>query len=142
MMLASQARLRRYAYAERVAFVAADAANAKAVEGSFDLILCDVPCSGTGTLALKDKVVTLAGAIKADRAYFELPATRPDMLGDDVVVRGRERRPTDASQQRVPFAVDVELDFGDQLTFVGQGFNSGLAGKLHVRTTASRQRRS
>lgn len=95
--------------------------------------------SGTGTLALKDKVVTLAGAIKADRAYFELPATRPDMLGDDVVVRGRERRPTDASQQRVPFAVDVELDFGDQLTFVGQGFNSGLAGKLHVGTTASRQ---
>jgi 16S rRNA (cytosine967-C5)-methyltransferase len=29
----------------------ADAADARAVEGSFDLILCDVPCSGTGTLA-------------------------------------------------------------------------------------------
>jgi 16S rRNA (cytosine967-C5)-methyltransferase len=29
----------------------ADATDAKAVEGSFDLILCDVPCSGTGTLA-------------------------------------------------------------------------------------------
>jgi len=47
----TEARLRRYAYAERVRFVAADAADAKAVEGSFDLILCDVPCSGTGTLA-------------------------------------------------------------------------------------------
>jgi 16S rRNA (cytosine967-C5)-methyltransferase len=47
----TEARLRRYAYAERVAFVAADAAEAKAVEGSFDLILCDAPCSGTGTLA-------------------------------------------------------------------------------------------
>jgi 16S rRNA (cytosine967-C5)-methyltransferase len=47
----TEARLRRYSYAERVAFVAADAADAKAVEGSFDLILCDVPCSGTGTLA-------------------------------------------------------------------------------------------
>jgi 16S rRNA (cytosine967-C5)-methyltransferase len=47
----TEARLRRYAYAERVEFVAADAADAKAVEGSFDLILCDVPCSGTGTLA-------------------------------------------------------------------------------------------
>jgi 16S rRNA (cytosine967-C5)-methyltransferase len=32
-------------------FVPTDAADAKAVEGSFDLILCDVPCSGTGTLA-------------------------------------------------------------------------------------------
>ncbi len=47
----TEARLRRYAYAERVRSVVADAADAKAVEGSFDLILCDVPCSGTGTLA-------------------------------------------------------------------------------------------
>jgi 16S rRNA (cytosine967-C5)-methyltransferase len=47
----TEARLRRYAYAERVGFAVADAADAKAVEGSFDLILCDVPCSGTGTLA-------------------------------------------------------------------------------------------
>jgi 16S rRNA (cytosine967-C5)-methyltransferase len=47
----TEARLRRYAYAERVGFAVADATDAKAVEGSFDLILCDVPCSGTGTLA-------------------------------------------------------------------------------------------
>jgi 16S rRNA (cytosine967-C5)-methyltransferase len=47
----TEARLRRYAYAERVGFAVADAADAKGVEGKFDLILCDVPCSGTGTLA-------------------------------------------------------------------------------------------
>ena len=47
----TEARLRRYAYAERVQFVVADATDAKGVEGAFDLILCDVPCSGTGTLA-------------------------------------------------------------------------------------------
>jgi len=47
----TEARLRRYAYAEHVRFAAADAADAKGVAGSFDLILCDVPCSGTGTLA-------------------------------------------------------------------------------------------
>jgi 16S rRNA (cytosine967-C5)-methyltransferase len=29
----------------------ADAIDGKGVEGEFDLILCDVPCSGTGTLA-------------------------------------------------------------------------------------------
>ena len=50
-MAQTEARLRRYAYAERVQFATADAADAKAVEGSFDLILCDAPCSGTGTLA-------------------------------------------------------------------------------------------
>ncbi len=47
----TEARLRRYAYAEMVQFAIADAADAKTVGGSFDLILCDVPCSGTGTLA-------------------------------------------------------------------------------------------
>ena len=29
----------------------ADATAARGVDGTFDLILCDVPCSGTGTLA-------------------------------------------------------------------------------------------
>jgi 16S rRNA (cytosine967-C5)-methyltransferase len=47
----TEARLQRYSYAERVRFAMADATDAKAVEGSFDLILCDAPCSGTGTLA-------------------------------------------------------------------------------------------
>jgi translocation and assembly module TamB len=95
--------------------------------------------SGSGTLALKDRVVTLAGAIKADRGYFELPPSRPDALGDDVVIRGRERSKADTASQRLPFAVDVELDFGEQLVFVGQGFNSGLTGKLHIRTTGNRE---
>jgi 16S rRNA (cytosine967-C5)-methyltransferase len=47
----TEARLKRYAYAEGVEFDVADAADAKSVGGAFDLILCDVPCSGTGTLA-------------------------------------------------------------------------------------------
>jgi 16S rRNA (cytosine967-C5)-methyltransferase len=47
----TEARLRRYAYADRVQLTVADATDARAVEGSFDLILCDAPCSGTGTLA-------------------------------------------------------------------------------------------
>jgi translocation and assembly module TamB len=95
--------------------------------------------SGAGTLELKNKTVTLAGAIKAEQGYFELPPTRPDTLGDDVVIRGRERKRTGVAAQRIPFAVDVDLDFGERLTFVGQGFNSGLEGKLRVRTTANRE---
>jgi 16S rRNA (cytosine967-C5)-methyltransferase len=46
-----QARMRRHGYAERVKCAVADAAEEKNVRGEFDLILCDVPCSGTGTLA-------------------------------------------------------------------------------------------
>ncbi|HXC94912.1 MAG TPA: transcription antitermination factor NusB [Edaphobacter sp.] len=46
-----EARLRRYSYAERVRVAITDASDTKNVEGTFDLILCDAPCSGTGTLA-------------------------------------------------------------------------------------------
>ena len=49
-MKQTEGRLKRYSYAEGVRCGVADATDAKAVEGEFDLILCDVPCSGTGTL--------------------------------------------------------------------------------------------
>ena len=51
------ARLARYGYGERVRCAVADAsvvANKKDAE--FDLILCDVPCSGTGTLARNPEI--------------------------------------------------------------------------------------
>ncbi len=45
----TEARFRRYSYAERIRCAVADATAAG--DEQFDLILCDVPCSGTGTLA-------------------------------------------------------------------------------------------
>jgi 16S rRNA (cytosine967-C5)-methyltransferase len=78
----TEARLRRYSYAERVEFAAADAADAKAVDGSFDLILCDVPCSGTGTLAGNPeirhrlKVEELARQAERQRAILKGALTR------------------------------------------------------------------
>ncbi len=51
------ARLRRYAYAEGVRTAVEDASAAdKANDSAFDLILCDVPCSGTGTLARNPEI--------------------------------------------------------------------------------------
>ena len=50
-----EARLRRYAYAEEVQCAVADAAASSGDE-LFDLILCDVPCSGTGTLARNPEI--------------------------------------------------------------------------------------
>jgi 16S rRNA (cytosine967-C5)-methyltransferase len=78
----TEARLRRYAYAERVGFAAADAADAKTIAGSFDLILCDVPCSGTGTLAGNPeirhrlKVEELARQAERQRAILKGASTR------------------------------------------------------------------
>jgi len=79
--------------------------------------------------------VTLAGELKADEGYFEFRPVGADVPGDDVIVRGREKRPSRNVAERVPFNVDLDLDFGDRLAFVGQGFDTVLSGKLHVQTT-------
>jgi 16S rRNA (cytosine967-C5)-methyltransferase len=63
------ARLRRFPYAERVCCIVADACaifaptkerqqdgSQTALSRDFDLILCDVPCSGTGTLARNPEI--------------------------------------------------------------------------------------
>lgn len=50
------ARLRRYAYAANVKTAVMDAAEVGGDEEGFDLILCDVPCSGTGTLARNPEI--------------------------------------------------------------------------------------
>ncbi|MGH8712940.1 MAG: translocation/assembly module TamB domain-containing protein, partial [Casimicrobiaceae bacterium] len=95
--------------------------------------------SGAGTLSIERRSVTLAGALRADEGYFEFRPIRADVPGDDVIVRGREPKPARDKVQRVPFAVDLALDFGENLTFVGEGFETLLAGKLHVKTTGNHE---
>lgn len=51
-----QARMRRYPGASAVRTAVADAASLPAEDGQFDLILCDVPCSGTGTLGRNPEI--------------------------------------------------------------------------------------
>jgi 16S rRNA (cytosine967-C5)-methyltransferase len=51
-----QARLRRYPYASTIKTAVADATALPEPEGLFDLILCDVPCSGTGTLGRNPEI--------------------------------------------------------------------------------------
>jgi 16S rRNA (cytosine967-C5)-methyltransferase len=51
-------RLERFGYGDRVKTGVADASidGSSQVRGEFDLILCDVPCSGTGTLARNPEI--------------------------------------------------------------------------------------
>ena len=54
-----KARLRSFPYAEGVRCEISDASadtRKDGLEGAFDLILCDVPCSGTGTLARNPEI--------------------------------------------------------------------------------------
>ncbi len=52
----TQARFDRFAYAEAIETAVADATQLPEAAGRFDLILCDVPCSGTGTLARNPEI--------------------------------------------------------------------------------------
>ena len=49
-------RLEKEMPGRKIRTLEADAAELPASEGSFDLILCDVPCSGTGTLARNPEI--------------------------------------------------------------------------------------
>jgi 16S rRNA (cytosine967-C5)-methyltransferase len=55
-LLALSQRLQRDAPGSKIRAVESDAATLSADEGLFDLILCDVPCSGTGTLARNPEI--------------------------------------------------------------------------------------
>jgi len=55
-MAQMQARLRRFSYSSGVKTEVADAARLPPEAGEFDLILCDVPCSGTGTLGRNPEI--------------------------------------------------------------------------------------
>ena len=55
-MKGMEARMRRYPYAARVKTAVADATSMPEDTGEFDLILCDVPCSGTGTLGRNPEI--------------------------------------------------------------------------------------
>ena len=51
-----EARLRRFGYAAGVKCEVADAGALRDGLGEFDLVLCDVPCSGTGTLGRNPEI--------------------------------------------------------------------------------------
>jgi len=53
---AMETRLRREMPTAKVRTLESDAAKLAKSEGEFDLILCDVPCSGTGTLARNPEI--------------------------------------------------------------------------------------
>ena len=55
-LAAMQGRLRRYPYAAAVKTAAMDATALPESAGEFDLVLCDVPCSGTGTLGRNPEI--------------------------------------------------------------------------------------
>lgn len=90
--------------------------------------------SGSGEAQIVEKRLSLSGSLRADRGYFELDRGRMPKLGDDVVIVGEKAAgPREAA--KVPVALDLQLDLGDQLQVRGFGLEGKIKGKLQVETT-------
>jgi translocation and assembly module TamB len=91
---------------------------------------------GEGTLAVEDKRIVLRGRVSADEGYVEYRPRDDTRLADDIVVVGRPRpgaRTGDAvGIAAFPLDLDLEIDLGRDFRFVGEGFESRLAGGLRV----------
>jgi translocation and assembly module TamB len=90
--------------------------------------------SGAGDARLAEGKVSLSGVLRAERGYLELEQDRLPQLGDDVVIAGQARSAT-RERARLPIALDVQLDLGEQLQVRGYGLEGRLAGQLQVETT-------
>jgi translocation and assembly module TamB len=90
---------------------------------------------GSGTIKLKNRRFSLDGSLVADEGHFEYKPDVSATLGDDVVVKGWEPRESGQSRRaNLPLSIDLDLDFGRNLTFFGEGLETGLRGKVRVTT--------
>lgn len=95
--------------------------------------------SGSAAISEASQIWTLNGNVLADGGYFRLPKLPPPSLSDDVhVIRNKagNRNPaTDSSQRKgLKTRLDFSFDMGPRFVFVGRGLNTGLAGKLRLRS--------
>src|SRR4030095_9692224 len=90
--------------------------------------------SGRGEAQIVDKRLSLSGTLRADRGYFELNPGRMPKLGEDVVIVG-EKPPAPREAAKVPVALDLQLELGDNLQVHGYGLEGKIRGKLQVETT-------
>jgi translocation and assembly module TamB len=95
--------------------------------------------SGQGAAAMDHRRLSFSGALRVDSGFFSFEAVGLPQLGDDVVVAGREapapgERRIGRKENPSPVDVDLELDLGGNLRIRGRGLDTGLAGKVHVRT--------
>jgi translocation and assembly module TamB len=95
--------------------------------------------SGEGAAVMDQRRLSFSGALRADSGFFSFEAVSLPQPGDDVVVVGREtavRKDLRIGRKENPSPVDVDLDLdlGRDLRIRGHGLDTGLSGKVHVRT--------
>ena len=103
------------------------------------LLLLDRPdmhlvASGSGEATYDGKQAALSGELRAERGRFVFTRERLPTLGEDVVVLGRPAPPK-KGQLRVPVALDLRLELGDDLLVQGYGYDGKVGGMVELATT-------
>ena len=87
--------------------------------------------SGEGRVDLDGNTTSMNGAFVADAGWFGIPASAPPALSDDVIVdRGAEGPAAAHDAGRV--RLDLRVELGEHLYFVGRGLTTRLAGALRL----------
>ena len=89
--------------------------------------------SGKGEAHFDGKRLSLVGELRADRGHVELARERLPQLGDDVVIVG-EPRTARGGPVRLPLALDLILDLGEELSVRAQGYEGKVAGRVQLQT--------
>ena len=99
----TKTRLSRFSYGDRIKLAVADASQKSSGPERFDLILCDVPCTGTGTLARNPeirhmlKVDQLPRQVERQRTILQAALERAT-LGGTVVYSTCSLEPEECEQ--------------------------------------------
>ena len=88
--------------------------------------------SGNATVLRNDKLFSLEGKFRANRALIELAPEGTPTQSDDVVVLGKNSRATKAAPE-LPLNIDVEFDLGNAFHLRGMGIDADLAGNIRAR---------
>ncbi len=97
-----------------------------------------IVAGGNGTLALKDKRLALAGTVDILKGTVTYMPTVDGRLSSDVVIVGRPRPAADSSGMGdVPLALDLDVGFGSDFRFSGDGLETRLEGRVRVTNDAA-----
>ena len=89
---------------------------------------------GNGALAIIKRRLVISGAVNIDEGHIEYQRSPPGRLGADVTVKGWPATDRRNDLSDLPLALDLEVDLGQKLKFVGEGLETGLTGKVRVAT--------
>jgi translocation and assembly module TamB len=90
--------------------------------------------NGEGSIAIESKRLALRGNVGVVEGHVEYEPSPTGKLAPDIVIKGQEVAERRAERVSAPLALDVEVDLGNKLTFVGAGLDARLAGRVHVTT--------